>query len=278
MKKSPQFTVHSPQRVTHSGPRPGSSSLPTREGRGARGGGLPRIIPVIILLITIAAFTSAFFPHTEPLASPSLLDLVQRHNIDDPVAELITTLRLPAPEDPSAFVLALAEGLGFRGPAISTLSGETRLNVSSSQDHTLSIRLHPVAKLWYQQVELQISLTAVHAGALVDTERQLRDLVHQLRPGDKTPVLVTISGTLPPERIARTQKDLIGKAFTSLKATITEGVSGENLESWSGFTTRLPDQIKVGHNKLNLQIATRYASEQNTVIIRIGTPLIVGTY
>lgn len=73
---------------------------------------------------------------------------------------------------------------------------------------------------------------------------------------------------------SKEKQDLLERFFSVLKAKSKENIQAENYLSCTGYSPLLKEEIKIGKDKINVQIAlTDYESDERTYLI-IGCPLI----
>ncbi|NLT94377.1 MAG: hypothetical protein GXW85_02410 [Clostridia bacterium] len=110
--------------------------------------------------------------------------------------------------------------------------------------------------------------------------RKYYQLVNQVfqEQNIRTDVGVTIVGTLAGQL---TQEDLQAQAdlaFNAVEARVKEGIFTHELLSLSGFTPYCHKYLDVEGKKINLNVALRYHSMDDTTYIHIGAPLIFQEY
>ena len=72
--------------------------------------------------------------------------------------------------------------------------------------------------------------------------------------------------------------NIIEKAIENKNGKILDKYEDENLISYNGYTKSLKEFIELGNDKINLNIAIRCNKTEDTTLIYIGTPIIIGGY
>ena len=70
----------------------------------------------------------------------------------------------------------------------------------------------------------------------------------------------------------------IKEVIENKNGKILDKYEDENLISYNGYTKSLREFIELGNDKINLNIAIRYNKTEDTSLIYIGTPIIIGGY
>lgn len=95
----------------------------------------------------------------------------------------------------------------------------------------------------------------------------------------KEPQLASIfTGVVAGNMSLKEQENLIDNVFARVKAEKLEGVSEENLVSWSGYTDQIEESISIGEKKININVASRYHNIDDYTYVIVGSPIISMEY
>lgn len=89
---------------------------------------------------------------------------------------------------------------------------------------------------------------------------------------------VSIVGTFPGQLTEQEFQKQTHLAFSAVTARVQEGISSKELLSYSGYSPNCKDYLIVDGKKINLNVALRYHSIDDTTYIHIGAPLIFQEY
>lgn len=91
-------------------------------------------------------------------------------------------------------------------------------------------------------------------------------------------IATIIKGSFPGKLTREAREKLNNQMFTFLGAQKSEGISTEELVSWSGYSPQLPDRLETRNKVINLNVASRYSSTTDSTALIVGTPIISGEY
>ncbi|MBB6216353.1 hypothetical protein HNQ80_002453 [Anaerosolibacter carboniphilus] len=87
-----------------------------------------------------------------------------------------------------------------------------------------------------------------------------------------------VSGTFPGKKSKEEQMNITSNIMASLEAKEIEGIREDHLISIVGYSKMIPQWIRYGGKKVNLNIALRYNSYEDKTYLWIGNPLISIAY
>lgn len=117
----------------------------------------------------------------------------------------------------------------------------------------------------------------------VDSGQELAAGVHKMAnifvPLEIRPELsVFLKGSLD-KRLAQQEQEQIAKQIlTRIGARHLEGISLPEMVSLTGYSPLIKDHLRIGRQKVNLNVATTIDEIRNKTIVRLGTPLLDGEY
>lgn len=91
-------------------------------------------------------------------------------------------------------------------------------------------------------------------------------------------IATIVKGSFPGRLTREAREKLHNKLFAFLRAQKSEGISTEELVSWSGYSPQLPDRLEMGDKIINLNVASRYSSTTDSTVLIVGTPVISVEY
>ncbi len=110
---------------------------------------------------------------------------------------------------------------------------------------------------------------------VLEAGERLPQLLRPFGRGELTlDVTAYLPGRLTVEEMANRARDLLQAAG----AEPVEEMTGENLVSFTGYTPRIRESLDLGHEKININVALRYDSYREMTALRLGLPLIGGSY
>jgi len=96
--------------------------------------------------------------------------------------------------------------------------------------------------------------------------------------GDGPQVLTNIIAAVPGKLSGEEKRDMANRLFEAVGAEKVEGIDADGLFSLTGYTPKFKDSLRIGENKVNINIAVRYHSSDGQTYIYIGAPLLIGEY
>lgn len=91
-------------------------------------------------------------------------------------------------------------------------------------------------------------------------------------------IAVFLSGTIDEHLTQQQQEQIAQKMLNSVAASQIEGISVPELVSLTGYSPLIRDYLKVGRQKVNLNVATTFDEVRNKTVVHLGTPLLNGEY
>ena len=89
---------------------------------------------------------------------------------------------------------------------------------------------------------------------------------------------VFLSGTLNEYLTQQEQEQMAQKMLNRVAASQVEGISVPGLVSLTGYSPLICDYLKVGRQKVNLNVATTFDEVRKKTVVHLGTPLLSGEY
>ncbi|MDS1030329.1 YwmB family TATA-box binding protein [Bacillota bacterium LX-D] len=87
-----------------------------------------------------------------------------------------------------------------------------------------------------------------------------------------------LTGTIEQKLTQHQKEALIAKMFAEAQAKKIEGISNQNLVSFSGYSRKIKENVKVKDYKLNLNAAVSYNEVERKTYVLLGSPLLNGEY
>jgi len=96
--------------------------------------------------------------------------------------------------------------------------------------------------------------------------------------GGEPQVLTNIIAAVPGKLSGEEKRDMARRLFEAAGAEKVEGIDADGLFSLTGYTPKFKDSLRIGENKVNINIAVRYHSSDGQTYIYIGAPILTGEY
>ncbi len=96
--------------------------------------------------------------------------------------------------------------------------------------------------------------------------------------GREAKTATVIKGSFPGKLTREAREKIHNQVFAYLGAKKSEGISTEELISWSGYSAQLPDRLELSDKVINLNVASRYSSTTDSTLLIMGTPIISVEY
>lgn len=127
--------------------------------------------------------------------------------------------------------------------------------------------------------ETYLLLTWSETNLSHDFEEKIRTIRNVFTALEIEPnISVFLSGTIDDKLTQQEQERIAKKILYRVAARQVEGISMPHMVSLTGYSPLIQDYLRVGRQKVNLNVATTFDEVRNKTVVRLGTPLLNGEY